>query len=145
MKSPKLNRLTWVTGLLLGTVLLLAACGGAAQESAADPYAEPENEQPVAQSQEDVAEEPTATSAPTDTPEPAAPTDEPATATSQPSEEPAEEEEVVEAEPTLLPEPTATEAPPAKPTPRQGFAATPPGEVQLASGKVQLVEFYATW
>ena len=57
----------------------------------------------------------------------------------------AEEEAMAEAEPTEPPEPTATEPPPAKPTPRQGFAATPPGEVQLASGQVQLVEFYATW
>jgi hypothetical protein len=134
VKLPKLHRLTFLTGFLLGTALLLAACGGVAQESAA----EPEVEQPVAQQQE-IAEEPTATSAPTDTPEPATPTNEPATATSQPAEEPAEEEvaeEETETEPT---------SPPAKPTPRQGFAATPPEEVQLASGQVQLVEFYATW
>lgn len=112
MKSPKLYRLTFLAGLLLGVGLLLVACGGVAPES----IAEPEVEQPVTQQQE-IAENPTATSAPTNT-----------------TEKPVEKEEVAEAT-----------SPPAKPTARQGFVATPPQEVQLASGGVQLVEFYATW
>ena len=142
MNLSKLRRLIWLTGLLLGAVLLIAACGGATPESDADPYAESGNEQPVAQQQAAV-EEPTVTSAPTDTPVPATPTDEPATVTRQPAEAPTEE--VAEAEPTLPPEPAVTEAPPAKPTPRQGLAASSPAEVALASGQVQLVEFFAYW
>ena len=134
--------------LLVFCAPLLGACGGAAPESAADPYAESGNEQPVALQQE-VVEEPTATSLPADTPVPATPTDEPATtpatATSQPAEAPAEKEVVAEAEPTSPPDPTATEAPPAKPTPRQELLASSPGEVALASGQVQLVEFFAYW
>lgn len=48
-----------------------------------------------------------------------------------------------------LPEATATDLPDAepgpKPTPRPVMEASPPDSVQLASGKVQLVEFFAFW
>jgi hypothetical protein len=115
--------------VLLGMVVStgLVACSGGTAPAA--PAAEEDTERVETQAAEP--QENQVTQAPGDAEEPEASTLPAATAESMPTPPAA---------------PVETEPEQASPAPvREGLAATDPGTVQLASGEVQLVEFFAFW
>ena len=110
--------------LLLLAALTLSACGvaGAIEPTQAMPEAEEpaSAESAAADEQSVVSDVPVASSTPEEIP---------AATQADPTPTEAVVETVVEA----------------APTPRADLYATPPGEVALASGELQLVEFFAYW
>jgi len=111
--------------LLLFATFILSACGVAS--AIEQPQAMPEAVEPASDEESVVTDEqPTVTDIFVAS---ATPTEMPAATQAEPTPTEAVAEAVVE---------TA-------PTPRSDLYATPPGEVNLASGELQLVEFFAHW
>ncbi len=123
-----------VAGVLLMAMLALAACsGGTVPTSTQAPSAA--TVAPTAESQPTQAMQPTETAVEGQIAQPTAATEPQPTDTAKPAQAP---------EPTQAPELTA-EPTSAPFTPRTELEATDPATVQLASGNVQLVEFFAFW
>lgn len=121
---------------LIGTLLLGACSPAAAVGREATP--EPQDSPPAAEAQA------VATATPAEAGQ--QPTAVPVEATATMGETTGETAE----EPPLAPEPPSDPTgPPPEPeplrTPRPGLEATDPASVELASGRVQLVEFFAFW
>ena len=154
LQKPHSFRLLSLT-ITITLVGLLSACGGAATQSdpaeppgpvdetqqveAAQPEAAPQETEPVAEVPEAETVEPTAkVEAPAQV-DPVAEEEQPLESTVE-----AEVEDVAQVEPTTEVEPEVVAEPPA-PRPLDQLIATDPATVSLASGQVQLVEFFAFW
>jgi hypothetical protein len=130
------------TSLLFG-LLILAACSGSAPVGSnpdlADEVIPTDTPEPV----------PTVNTIPTDTPLPAVVEETVATTEApQPTETAdaiASEKAAEATESPVPPEPTVSPTELSPPTPRAELAATDPQEFNLASGELQLVEFFAHW
>ncbi len=133
--------------LLFISSLTLSACGVAGlieqpqasgDAAAAENQAVPEAVEPISDEVAVVEEQ----SEPEDSPaESEAPEDAPVEAQAESQAEPTPTEMVTDVATEVVAEDVDVPAP----TPRADLDATPPGEVNLASGELQLVEFFAYW